>query len=158
MQISSLFVFAAIAVAATNAASLGATQRDLMSAPAGSAMDRPLFNRAVLDSRAAASSINSQATAAQASASSGLAQARAAMSKLNANTVTAEQLKPVIAQITSAITPASHTFTALAAQAKNANAHSKRQGPDLNKAVDTLVIDLNKTLVTLTPLVKHREY
>jgi hypothetical protein len=157
MQISSLFVIAAIAVAATNAASLGATQRDVMSAPVA-AMDRPLFSRAVLDSRAAASSINSQATAAQASASSGLAQARAAMSKLNANTVTAEQLKPVIAQITSAITPASHTFTALAAQAKNANAHSKRQGPDLNKAVDTLVIDLNKTLVTLTPLVKHREY
>lgn len=158
MQFSSLFLFVAIAIGATNGVALSLNQRGLVNAPLPAVGAASVYSRDNLLNRAVtASSLESQASAAALTASPGLMQAQAAMSGLDVNSVTLEQMKPVIAQITSAISPASKTFTSLAAQAKTLTANSKRQGPDFNKAIDQLVIDLNKTLVTATPLVAHRE-
>jgi hypothetical protein len=160
MQFASIFVFVAIAIAATNAAALNVNQRDLIDARLSAG--KTVFSRDhVLNTRDAptASSLESQAAAAQMSTSSGLQQAQAAMSGLDVNSVTLEQMQPIIAQITSSIAPASKSFTALAAQAKTlmANSNKRQAPPDFNRAIDVLVFDLNKTLMTATPLVAHRE-
>ncbi|UZJ53752.1 hypothetical protein CBS101457_003072 [Exobasidium rhododendri] len=156
MQLSNLFVVLAIATASASAASINVNARDISVSSFGSLESHPIFSRSALAARAESSSLTTyetQGAAAQKTASSQYESQTAALQKLSTSTVTEAQLKPIIAQITATTNTAGNTFQSLSTQAKAAK-NSKRQAL-LVPAVDQLVIDLNKTLTTLQPLLLH---
>jgi len=157
MQFSQLLVVLAIAVASANAAAIGVESRAVASVASLEA--HPVYSRSALAARAATASsitsIESKAVSVQKQASSEYKSQVASLKSLNKDTVTADELKPIIAQITATTSTAGKKMQALSSQAKAAK-NSKRQAL-LVPAVDELVVDLNNVIKELQPLLQHRE-
>lgn len=161
MQLTHIFVVVALASVSINAAAISLEKRNSLSSPLSALEESPFLRRSAVYARQATKdSIGAQAVTAQQKASSELQSETASLKSIDPNSVTIDQLKPIIAQITSTMTTAGTSFSSLSSQAKalSASSASKRQGPDFNTAIDQLVVDLNNVLEELTPLVKHREY
>jgi hypothetical protein len=158
MQLSQIFVVLAIAIASTSAVAINVDMntRAVSASPLNSLESHSVYSRSALAARAnETASIESQAVATQKTASSQYQAETAELKKLDVNTVTMEQLKPIIDRITATTKTAGDKFQSLSSQAKAAK-NSKRQAL-LVPAVDQLVLDLNTVLQVVQPLVRHRE-